>query len=173
MRHQIRDNDISFCSSLNKDGKFLAINDSKPKLNKLNITQIYSSPFLRTLQTIEPYVKGNGKLVNVEYSLYEYLNKSFFSKDNYLQAPDKSWYNAFNINKRYKSFLNPLYLKYGETEYDIQKRVNNFLRYLLKKYEKTNEVILLVTHMHTAQCIIKAVKMPNIEINMGDIIRII
>ena len=54
LRHEDRTMDLTFFSPLTKKGleKSLKISD---ELEKLNINSIYSSPYIRTLQTIYPY----------------------------------------------------------------------------------------------------------------------
>ncbi len=179
IRHQIRSNDVSFYSSLIDDGLYLAETKTKEELNNLYITQIYSSPFLRTLQTIEPYINQINmhysipKCINIEYSLYEYISKIHFNQNNYLHFPDKLWHSKYKINKNYKSYLHPSEIKYGECIYDVKKRVNNFLKYLINTYQNTNQVILLVTHMQIIHSILEIMEIPNNGINVGQIIRII
>lgn len=174
LRHQIRGNDTSFYSPLTEMGKFLADNKTKPILNNLGITQIYSSPFYRTLETIEPYInQANSKNVNLEYSLYEYLHPMLFNKYNYLNKLDEKYYQKFKINPYYQSYMPMNALKFPESDEDIRKRVRMFLRMLIQKYKNTNEVILLVSHMKIIEALMAEVKLQSREINMGDLVRII
>ena len=66
---------------------------------------IYTSPFLRTIQTILPYCKQFNKKLNVEYSLYECTNDKRFNNDNYHQS--------YNDLKKYipklDDYVNPVY----------------------------------------------------------------
>ena len=176
MRHQIRDSNIFFNTPLNTDGHYLAQTVTKDELNKRGITKIYSSPFLRTLQTIEPYLNQNQNNLNVnlEYSLYEYLHSSLFTDKNYLGSLDKNLYHKFRINSSYISYLDQYLLKYPERIYDVKLRVKNFIEMLVNKYKDTNEVILLVTHMQIIHSMLNILNLhiPNDGINMGKIIRI-
>lgn len=56
LRHEDRTIDCSFFGPLTKKG---LINSGKliDKLEKLNIDEIYCSPFIRTMQTIYPFVE--------------------------------------------------------------------------------------------------------------------
>ncbi len=181
LRHQVRNDDAGFYSPLTQEGKYFANKKTKHQLNNLGITQIYCSPFLRTLQTIEPYINQNNpshsipKCVNIEYALYEIVSKMIFTRSNYLYFPENSWNTRFKLNKNYESYLPPRVLKYGECIYDIKKRVNRFMRQLINKYKNTDEVILLVTHMQIIHSIIEYMQLPTAQykIDMGDIIRIL
>ena len=72
LRHEERPNNSLFFTPLTENGK----KNAEELKNKLpdNIDLIYSSPFLRVLQTIYPYCKKHNKTVNVENSFYEYWN---------------------------------------------------------------------------------------------------
>ena len=74
LRHEDRTQDCSFFSPLTLVG----LNNSKKlaeHLKKENINLIFSSPFIRTLQTVQPYVKETKISINLEYSLSEYIMK--------------------------------------------------------------------------------------------------
>lgn len=71
LRHEKRVKDISFSASLNENGLSDADSHVKKKLLKLDITEIYCSPFLRTLQTVAPFARETGMKVNLEWSLVE------------------------------------------------------------------------------------------------------
>lgn len=160
----------------------------KNKLNKLGITQIYSSPFLRTLQTIEPYInqpfqhkKLQGFLldppqkIKIEYALYEYISKNIFNENNFLNSPPNIWINKFKIDEQYKSHLNKYSLKYPENIYKLKSRIKYFLRHILEKYKNTNEVILFVTHQQIIHSILEIINLPIPQngIPMGALIRVV
>ena len=56
LRHEDRTQDATFFSPLTKQGLENSVKLIKD-LEKSNINIVYSSPFIRTLQTIHPYVK--------------------------------------------------------------------------------------------------------------------
>ena len=79
LRHEDRTQDATFFSPLTK----LGLENSTQLidvLEKINIKSIYSSPFIRTLQTIFPYAKKNNILINVEYSLSEIHHQDIIPK---------------------------------------------------------------------------------------------
>jgi 2,3-bisphosphoglycerate-dependent phosphoglycerate mutase len=70
LRHEDRTMDGTFFSPLTQDGLDNAVKLIE-LLNKYNIDCIYSSPFIRTLQTVYPYAKSKGLKINADHSLSE------------------------------------------------------------------------------------------------------
>ena len=62
LRHEERYSDIGFFSNLTERGIENSCLFLPPKLKKLNIDVIFSSPFVRTIQTIYPYCNKYNKL---------------------------------------------------------------------------------------------------------------
>ena len=145
LRHEDRYKSISFFTPLNSNGKRNALKLAY-NLSSLRITKIYSSPFLRTLQTIEPFIKKSKLKVNLENSLRETnIVRGIPEKESRMRLPE-DLYKQFNINNSYNSFLELKDVTYPEEKSYVKKRFNNFLKYLIKKYNKSNENILLVSH---------------------------
>ena len=145
LRHEERGYDISFNSELTDNGiinSFLLIN----KLKKYNIDVIFSSPFIRTLQTIYPYANKYKKLINIDYGLYEYIHNPYFLLI--------KWYYNINdivdrdlqtiINKNYTSIVNENDFSILENENDLSKRLIKFFNYLKQNYN--NKTVLIVSH---------------------------
>jgi phosphohistidine phosphatase SixA len=76
LRHEERENDVGFYSNLTENGIIKSCVLPK-KLRKLNIDIIFSSPFIRTLQTVYKYALKYNKKINIEYGLYEYLHNPY------------------------------------------------------------------------------------------------
>lgn len=145
LRHEDRYKSISFFTPLNLNGKKNSLKLNYD-LNSLKITKIFSSPFLRTLQTIEPFIKKSKLKVNLENSLRETnIISGIAEKESKMTLPEEL-YKQFNIDKSYKSFLKSNEIVYPEGKINVKKRFNNFLKNLIKKYNKSNENILLVSH---------------------------
>ena len=155
LRHEERNaDDPSFLSSLTPTG----LNNSK-KLTKTlqdyNITHIFTSPFLRTLQTIENYCQNENIKAYREFALYEFIDSCIGTPDNYLfDAP-----NEFHpiIDLSYNSFCKMEDIKWNDSFDVIKKRVNSFLDYLQTSNfikDKENANILLVTHMSIINAIL-------------------
>ena len=168
LRHEERPNNSLFFTPLTENGKKNA-EELKNKLQD-NIDLIYSSPFLRVLQTIYPYCKKHNKTVNVENSFYEYCQPPDFNHNNHRHFISE--YNKFEyyeyitniINKKYKSSVFVSNIKYLEKEQDIQNRVFPFIYNLCKKYKNTNKTILIISHMSICN-FIKKVFNKNIKID--------
>lgn len=145
LRHEDRYKSISFFTPLNLNGKKNSLKLNYD-LNSLKITKIFSSPFLRTLQTIEPFIKKSKLKVNLENSLRETnIISGIAEKESKMTLPEEL-YKQFNIDKSYNSFLKSNEIVYPEGKINVKKRFNNFLKNLIKKYNKSDENILLVSH---------------------------
>ena len=148
MRHCERNlNDCSFESPLLPIGLHNA-KMAYSNLNCKNINVIYSSPFLRTIQTADFYSKIKNIPINIDYSIAEYIShedkNKMFSRNDFIIYEE--WKREFNLNIDFKSMLKLTY-NVNENEWMCINRVFNFLEFLKKKYENTNKNILLVTHM--------------------------
>ena len=146
LRHEERNTDVGFNSNLTDKGILNTVNLSN-KLKNLNIDYIYSSPFIRTLQTIYYYSSKYNIQVNIDNGLYEYLHSPYFliNKSHYTidDINDKDLLSI--INKNYKSQINLNDLYVLENEKDIQRRISIFFDYLIK-HHKSNDTILIVSH---------------------------
>lgn len=146
LRHEERGFDVSFFSELTINGTIRS-NMLPSKLNNYKIDAIFSSPFIRTLQTIYPYAVANNRKINIEYGLYEYLHNPYF-----MISP---WYYTVNdinnlklkniVNKKYKSIVKLEDFYVLEDEEHLEKRIIEFFNFLNIKYR--NKTVLLVSHM--------------------------
>ena len=146
LRHEERENNVGFYSNLTEDG---IINSYllPQKLKKYGIDTIFSSPFVRTLQTIYLYAEKNNKKVNIEYGLYEYLHNPYFLFGKWYyttnEINDKSLLSI--INDDYNSVVNKNDFFILENEISLEKRLVKFFNYL--KCNCNNKTILIVSHM--------------------------
>jgi len=119
-------------------------------LKSYKIDIVYSSPFLRTLQTVYPYCIENNKKVNIENTFYECLRSDEFNYHNYRHRPTEL-YNAYPhlasiINNNYKSKLFVSNISYVETYQQVKNRVFPFIYNLCQEHRNSDTVILIVTH---------------------------
>ena len=153
MRHCERNmNDPSFESPLIYEGHM----NAKKKYNEMNkkkIDTIYSSPFLRTIQTGDFYSKMKEIPIIIDYSVAEYIvendKMNMYSINNF-EITD-IWKKNFNLE------LNKMiYNKYSidESITDVILRVFRFLNYLKSEYKSTNKNILIITHMSIVNIIL-------------------
>ncbi len=176
LRHQKRYTQIQFMTPLSELGHELANQETSPALEKLNIDHVFSSPFLRTLQTIRPYIEQNpSRIVKVEYGLYERICQDDFEEKDYLKSVPKKWHQKFHLDHNYQSVVKKKEIKYNESIEDVHDRLNTFMKYLFKQYGDTNETILLVSHMSPIHILLEmsGQNIPILEIKTGQIIRIV
>ena len=90
LRHEKRNlSNPLFDSPLLSSGKYDAENVLCEKLKLYNIDVIYTSPFLRCVETIMPYAKLNNIPVHVDYNLYEWLLNPDFANEGIKMIEDK------------------------------------------------------------------------------------
>jgi len=159
VRHEKRYESPTFFTSLTNEGK----NDAEKlaeQLNEIEFDYIYSSPFLRTIQTVYPYCKKHNKKINVEYSLYECTNDPRFNNDNYHQEISslKEFISDVDqyINVNYNSLLDKI--QFPETLKNYSNRLLTFTDTIIQKYKNTNKKILFVTHMSPVIDLLKIYK---------------
>ncbi|KAK3275877.1 hypothetical protein CYMTET_16017 [Cymbomonas tetramitiformis] len=156
-----------------------------PQLAMLQPTQIYSSPYLRVLQTLEPFLiqdranLNNTGRVKVEYSLYEHNDQDYSDKSHNLHpaktVPD-AWHQRFHIDSSYGSYLAPEELvEYNSTQEKVHFRVKRFVKHLLEEYHGTSEVILLVSHQNIVHSLLHQTTdkpMEDFGVQMGELVEV-
>jgi broad specificity phosphatase PhoE len=156
LRHEDRTQDCSFFSPLTKlglDNSIKLIN----YLKKENINNIYCSPFIRTLQTIYPFVKVNNKKINLEYGLCEIHHPDLIPKKAVGINLPEYLAESFNCNINYKSFIKSTEIVYPENNIEVSKRVKKLLHKLILENYKSDENFLLVTHQSVCCELLKIV----------------
>lgn len=164
LRHERRGPDHSFDVSLNDEG-LMRRNYLKSDIDNIGITKVFSSPYKRTIQTIEPYIENKNMKINLDYSLYESLMDDIDGSN--IREIDESIYCYNRINHNYNSFLKKDDLHYGESYDDIKDRTRNFLEWIIGNDELKNDNILLVSHMTTLNSMIN--RQPDQFYDMGKI----
>jgi broad specificity phosphatase PhoE len=146
LRHEERYSDIGFFSNLTDNGIINACKLPK-KLKKYKIDHIFSSPFIRTIQTIFPYCDKYNKKINIEYGLYEYIHNLYFLLVQWYHDIEDIKDNDLHtiINKNYKTNVTKDDFSILETEEDLAKRIKKFIDFLKQNYN--DKTILLVSHM--------------------------
>ena len=148
LRHEKRFTNPQFDTQLTEVGKQNAKNLVKI-LENLNLNIIISSPFVRTIQTVEEYVKKHKIKLNIDYALNESLsNTQLFDKTDIRPLSENMYgYNYFNLD--YNPVVNCEELKVGESFADIKKRTGNLINSLIENKSLINKNILLVSHQST------------------------
>jgi 2,3-bisphosphoglycerate-dependent phosphoglycerate mutase len=156
LRHEDRTQDCSFFAPLTETGLSNAKN-LVDKLKEVNINLIFSSPFIRTLQTVYPYAKETELKINLEYGLSELHHPDIIpikavgiSLPEYLAV-------SFNYEPIYKTIIKPTDIKYPETDKLVVNRIKHVLKDIISKYYETDVNILLVSHQSICNAILKIV----------------
>jgi len=168
LRHEDRTTDASFFSPLTEKGLDNSNNLIK-YLDQLGITKIYCSPYIRTMQTIYPFLKKNNLKINLDYGLIEIQHPSIIPpKSVNVQLPS---YIArqFNADNTYTSFIKPTEISYPENDIQLEIRTKKILKNIITKHHKSNDNILLVTHQGLCKNMLKIITKfgkikPNIEL---------
>lgn len=157
MRHCERDPyNISFESPLLEVGQY----NVKKLFNTMdvyNITKLYSSPFLRTIQTASYYSNKKNIPIHIDYSLCEFVveeEKNLMTSLHNFIIPN-TWHNTYNIIQK-----NMLIDTFNNTETldNCLNRVETFINHIIEAYKNTDENILLITHMSIVNVILKVLK---------------
>lgn len=157
LRHEKRFPIPTFFTSLTEEGLENSIHLVK-KINDIQPDIIISSPFLRCIQTIYPYAKLHNKQIDIDYSLYEFLEDPLFTENNYKHNYTELYktYPEFKdiINEDYKSQINLNQITYPEHTFDkLNKRLLPFVNNIRNEYSNTNTKILIVSHMSVVSSI--------------------
>lgn len=156
LRHEDRTIDASFFGPLTKKGLINASN-LIPILDLLKITDIFCSPFIRTLQTIYPFSKKHNMKINIDYGLSEILHPTIIPPKSFnVELPDYLQEN-FNYNPTYIPIIKASYLTYPEDEKKLEIRVKKVFKYIINKYYKTEKNILIVTHQGICKVILNII----------------
>jgi 2,3-bisphosphoglycerate-dependent phosphoglycerate mutase len=154
LRHEDRTQDATLFSPLTKNGLENAIK-LIPRCEELRINHIYSSPYIRTLQTIYPFAKSRGINIKIEYSLSEINDPDIIPKNSHGTSLPEYLAKSFIYNESYKSTMQPEEIKYPETFKEVELRIKNFLKNLITNHHKTDDNIIIVTHQIVCDIILK------------------
>lgn len=153
--HEFCDDDgnkCSFDSPLTSNGLTNAFR-LIPYLCSMNIDQVYSSPFIRCLQTVGPFVLQNRLKINVEYALSELM--SLNDKTTWARELTCVEMNNNNVNTRYGSIYQFTDFQYPETPDCGTARINSFMNMIEHSAAVDKKTILVCSHPKIINAIIK------------------
>ena len=165
LRHEDRTMDATLFSPLTENGLHASIKLIEI-LNGQEIDYIYSSPFIRTLQTIHPYTKFKKLKINIEHSLSEIQHPHIIPEKSFTISLPKYIAKSFNYNKKYTSLLNPINHNYPEDEESVNIRVKAFISKIMNEHLDTKYNIILVTHQIICNAILKIATKKNSDISI-------
>ena len=148
LRHEMRFANPQFDTQLTEVGKQNAKKLVK-LLDNLNLNIIISSPFVRTIQTVEEYVKKHNTKLNIDYALNESVsNTNLFDKTDIRSLNDNMYgFKYFNLD--YKPVVKCEDLELGESYDDIKARTRKLIDDLIDNKSLVDKNILLVSHQST------------------------
>jgi 2,3-bisphosphoglycerate-dependent phosphoglycerate mutase len=151
LRHEKRYIDPGFFTSLTTTG-LIKSDNLVDYIEYYKPDVIYSSPFLRTIQTIRPYAIQKNKKIRIDYSLYEYIHAEEFTNKNYKHHVTELEPEIYkDIIDDYEPIIQPEEIKYNESEEDIKKRVYQFIEIIKERHHSST--VLIVSHMSTLNMI--------------------
>ena len=156
LRHEDSTQDKTFFSPLTKTGLDKSEELIKD-LEKLDINIIYSSPFIRALQTIHPFVKKNNKKIKLEYGLSELQCQEIIPKKSYQVRLPEYMCELFNYDSNYTEKITPEEIIYPENQKNIIKRVKDILKHIITVHGSNNDNIILCTHQIICNVIMKII----------------
>jgi len=156
LRHEDRLDDCSLFTPLTKMG-LINSNNLKNILNNLKINIIFSSPFIRTLQTIYPYSKYYSYKINLEYGLAEIYHQDLIPIKSCNTELPEYIAESFNYNSEYTSIIKISDIKYPEKYNQVQKRVKQIIYNIICKYWNCDVNIILVTHQSVCRAILELI----------------
>jgi len=157
LNHEDATQDATFFSPLTEQGLENSIKLIE-ELEKIKITHIYSSPYIRTLQTIYPYSKKHKLKIKLEYALGEINHENIIPKNSYQVRLPEYIAEKFNYELNYNEKFSPEEISYPENEKKVYKRVRDILKYIITIHSSRNDNVILVTHQIVCKQILKIVK---------------
>ncbi len=149
LRHEIRLKErVDFYTPLGMTGKYRSKTKLFRDLDKLQIDEIYCSPYKRTLDTIDTLSRLKNIPIKIDWALAEFLNIYDQEQNRDNKFPDigeqTKLHDNYNIDKSYKPTTTHEYVNSYIESYDsFKKRVENFTN-LVNLMKSQN--ILIVTH---------------------------
>lgn len=166
LRHENRTQDATFFAPLTQDGLDNSIKLIS-ELEKLQINDIYSSPYIRTLQTIYPYSKHSKIPIKIDYCLGEKISNFIIPKNSYQVRLPKYIADQFNVSKDYTSLMYPEEYVMDETMNQVEERIKKIIKkIILENHDNDNKRIILVTHQAVANIILKIISKKNLSDNL-------
>lgn len=165
LRHEERPSNPSFDTELTAIGHERSKNSLLKKLVEIGITEVYTSPFIRTLQTVQSFCDEVSIYPKVDYSLYETLENDVFIDEANRRQLSNIEHIMYSTDSSYVPVLD--HITYPETRKDITNRVSTFLTHIMNKHSNTTDIVLLCTHGDIVNTIYDCFKREKEDYPMG------
>jgi len=149
LRHEKRYDSHDYDTSLTEEGLSNA-NKLKDVLKKLDLDIIFSSPYKRTIQTVEPFLKESKKKIHIDYALNESLYMDNCKKN--IRPITKDMYGYDYINTDYTPVVNYTILDCKESRQTLCDRIKKFYKTVIHSSQLKDKNILVVSHMSPINC---------------------
>ena len=175
LRHEIRSKEkIDFNTNLTFSGKHNSRTRLFNKLEHLQIDEIYSSPYKRTLDTIGYFSTTKNIPIKIDWALCEHLSKNERNNMKDLPFPNKQEqekiHNTYLLDKEYTPTTDLEYIDtYNEDDTKFEHRIDNFILFLHTMLTKN---ILVVTHKKVCDKITERLVGNKKDIKMGQCLKL-
>ena len=183
LRHEERPSDPGFETHLTRHG----LNRSKTIPSRLQDTNnvpslIYSSPFLRCLETIQSVYQSTKADICVENALSEWFLPTEPEDVKRIRALTDNEIEFYNVQEQYNSITKITDIPASETQTQLRLRVKTFLQSLLEKNNDSKNIsdvddsskkILIVSHQSIIEEILQELNCLDYpELEMGCLIQV-
>ena len=168
LRHECRNLEkVDFFTPLNHIGKHNANTKVFEKFNDIELEAIYSSPYIRTLQTVDKISRVKDIPIKLDWALSEKVNHEKANGLNWPSYEEQSKiHELFNIDSNYSPTADRDYINsYSESLDSFITRVDTFSQFLKTQKDKN---ILVVSHQSITDRIIKNITKQDYQLEMGE-----
>lgn len=168
LRHEQRNLErVDFFTPLNHIGRHNANTRVFEKFNDIEIEAIYSSPYKRTLQTVDKISRVKDIPIKLDWALSEKIGPEKAQELIWPSYEEQSKvHELFNIDANYSPTADKDYIiSYNESLDSFITRVDTFCHFLKTQKDKN---ILVVSHQSITDRIIKNLTNEEYQLEMGE-----
>ena len=165
LRHEERDqHNTSFETPLTWNGQRRAATDVADRLKEVNAVHVFSSPYVRCVQTVLPFCWAHNVPLHIEPALFEHDSNGIQTHPPMALTPREL--SIIGGNYSAAPFVSTADLA---TE-PFADRIDGYRRYITKLYERSAATIVLCTHL----CCINALLQRDLNhpLDMGGLIKL-